>query len=105
MARQVVTPGKATIFVARQIYSFSLHNSHFALEFKLYHDWKQIDDSNKCISSLTTSEVLQHAVTLFCCVQVCGILCISQIQALPSPPPGNPGAFDQTFCPGGGARI
>ena len=40
--RQVETPTKAAIFVARQIYLVPRRNFHVALEVTSYHDWKQV---------------------------------------------------------------
>ena len=55
--RQVETPSKRTIFVAR-------HNFHVA-SVMLYHDRKTSKCCNRCIVSLTTCKVLRHAASFF----------------------------------------
>ena len=65
VARQVETPSKKTTFAARHIYLVTRHNFHVASVVTLYHDCKTSKCCNGCIFSLTTCEVLRHAVSYF----------------------------------------
>ena len=64
--RQVETPSKRTISVARQIYLVARHNFHVALVVTLYHDCKTSKCCNRCIFSLTACEQLLRHVALCC---------------------------------------
>ena len=63
VARQVETPSKRTIFVARQIYPVARHNFYVASVVTLYHGCKTSKYCNRSIFSLTVCELLQHVAS------------------------------------------
>ena len=80
VALQVAIPGKATIFVARQIYLVARHSFYVALEVTLYHDWKTSRCCNRDILVWITMkycDMLHH----FCCFRA--VYCKTLIPSMP----------------------